>query len=63
MAKRCEICGRGPATGHAVSHSHILTKRRWMPNIHKIRAEVGGSVRRIRVCARCLKAGKVKRAL
>lgn len=63
MAKRCEICGRQPGTGHRVSHSHILTKRRWLPNIHKIRAEINGTVRRIRICTRCLKAGKVKRAI
>ncbi|BCJ85131.1 50S ribosomal protein L28 [Effusibacillus dendaii] len=63
MAKRCEICGKDPKTGNQVSHSHILTKRRWMPNIQRVRAEVNGSVKRIQVCTRCLKAGKVKRAI
>lgn len=63
MARRCEICGRGPQVGNKVSHSHILTKRRWLPNIQSVRANVGGTVKRVRVCTRCLKAGKVTRAV
>jgi large subunit ribosomal protein L28 len=63
MAKRCEVCGKQPGTGHAISHSHILTKRRWLPNIQKVRANINGTVKRIQVCTRCLKAGKVKRAI
>ncbi|MDI9259962.1 50S ribosomal protein L28 [Alicyclobacillus sendaiensis] len=63
MARRCEVCGRGPQVGNKISHSHILTKRRWYPNLQTVRAEVDGSVKRIRVCTRCLKAGKVKRAI
>jgi large subunit ribosomal protein L28 len=63
MAKRCEVCGKDPATGNAVSHSHILNKRRWLPNIQKVRANINGTVKRINVCTRCLKSGKVKRAI
>ncbi|UOF89207.1 50S ribosomal protein L28 [Fodinisporobacter ferrooxydans] len=63
MAKRCEVCGKDPVTGNQVSHSHILTKRRWLPNIQKVRANINGTVKRISVCTRCLKAGKVKRAI
>jgi large subunit ribosomal protein L28 len=63
MARRCEICGREPRTGNKISHSHILTKRRFLPNIQRVRVNVNGTVKRMRVCTRCLKAGKVTRAV
>ncbi|MCH9008109.1 50S ribosomal protein L28 [candidate division KSB1 bacterium] len=59
MAKRCEICGKGPLVGNNVSHAHNLTKRRWLPNLKKIRAQVNGQVRKIRVCTRCIRSGRV----
>jgi len=62
MANRCDICGKGPLTGHAVSHSHRKTKRQFRPNLRPVRALVGGRARNLRVCAKCLKAGKVARA-
>lgn len=61
MAQRCEICGKEPRSGFSVSHSHHKTKRRFIPNLQRIRAVVGGVRRRVRVCAACLKAGKVSR--
>jgi len=63
MAKKCEICGKGPLVGNHVSHAHNLTKRRWLPNLQKVRAKVDGQVKRILVCAKCLKAGRVVKAL
>jgi large subunit ribosomal protein L28 len=63
VAWKCESCGKGPSTGFNVSHSNVHTKRRWLPNLQTVRADIGnGTVRRIRVCTSCLKAGKVKRA-
>ncbi len=62
MAKRCEICGKGPMVGHNVSHAHNLTKRRWLPNLQRVRAIVDGQVRRIRVCTQCIKSGRVVKA-
>lgn len=59
MAKRCEICGKGPMVGNHVSHAHNLTKRRWLPNLKKIRAQIDGRVKRILVCTRCIKSGRV----
>jgi large subunit ribosomal protein L28 len=63
MAAVCDICGRHPSTGMKVSHSHRRSKRRWLPNIQKVRAVVDGSPRRLHVCTKCLKAGKVVRAI
>lgn len=61
MAKICQICGKGPRFGNNVSHAHNVTKRRWNPNLQRVRAVVGGAVRRIRVCTQCIKAGKVQK--
>lgn len=55
MARRCDICGKGPVTGNNVSHSHRKTKRVFRPNLHKIRKVVNGKVIRLRVCSKCLK--------
>ena len=59
MSQVCEICGKRPRVGFNVSHAHNRTKRRFNPNLQRVRALVDGEVRRIRVCTRCLKAGKV----
>jgi large subunit ribosomal protein L28 len=63
MAAVCDVCGRHPSTGMKVSHSHRRSRRRWLPNIQKVRAMVDGSPRRLHVCTKCLKAGKVLRAV
>jgi len=62
MARRCDVCGKGPQVGNSVSHSHVHTKRRWLPNLQSVRALRDGKRERLRVCAKCLKAGKVTRA-
>jgi large subunit ribosomal protein L28 len=62
MSRVCDICGKKPGVGHNVSHAHNLTLRRFNPNLQKVRAKVDGAPRRMRVCTRCLKAGKVQKA-
>lgn len=62
MARECAICGKGVAHGNQVSHSNIKTRRTWSPNLQPVRAVVGGGVRRILVCTRCMRSGKVQRA-
>ena len=62
MARRCEICGKGPAVGNKVSHANNKTKRRWLPNLQRVKAKVEGSVKRLRVCTRCIRSGKIVKA-
>lgn len=62
MAKRCEICGRGPAFGRTVSHAHNVTSRRFDINLQRVRVVVNGGVRRLRVCTRCVRSNKVTKA-
>ena len=59
MAAVCELCGKKPGFGMAVSHSHRRTKRRWDPNIQRVRALINGAPKRLNVCTSCLRAGRV----
>lgn len=60
MAK-CEICGKGVTFGIKVSHSHRRSNRMWKPNIRRVRAIVNGEHKKVYVCTRCLRSGKVER--
>ena len=62
MASVCDVCGKHPSFGHNVSHSQVKTKRRWDPNIQRIRVVQNGTPKRINICTSCLKADKVERA-
>ncbi len=72
MAKICEICGKGPATGNRIIrkglrkskggiglHTTGITRRRFLPNIQRVRAIVNGATRRVNVCTSCIRAGKI----
>ena len=61
MAK-CEYCGKEMSFGIKVSHSHRRSNRTWKPNIKNVKAFVNGSPKRVYVCTRCLRSGKVERA-
>lgn len=62
MAKRCDICGRGPVVGRTVSHAHNVRPRRFEPNLQTVRAIIKGCSKRIRICTRCLRSGKIVKA-
>ena len=59
MAQVCRLCGRRPTAGNNVSHANNKTKRRFSPNLHRVRALIDGTVRRVRVCTRCIRSGKI----
>ena len=63
MGKYCEICGKGVMSGNNVSHSHRKTRRSWAPNIQSCRIVLNGTARKVSVCTRCLRSGKVQRAI
>ncbi|HKO62227.1 MAG TPA: 50S ribosomal protein L28 [Pyrinomonadaceae bacterium] len=63
MAKRCEVCGKGPQFGNNVSHANNRTPRRFNPNLQSVRVQPPkGGVRRMKVCTSCIKAGKIAKA-
>jgi large subunit ribosomal protein L28 len=59
MAKICAICGKTPQTGNTRSHANNKSRRRFLPNLQSVRAVIDGRNRRVRVCASCIRAGKV----
>ena len=63
MARVCKICGKGPQVGHNVSHANNRTKRRWLPNLKRVKANLDGTIKTINVCTKCIKAGKVLKAI
>ena len=63
MPKICAVCGKKPSFGHNRSHSMVATKRRFDPNLQRVRVNLGGKSQRAYVCTRCLKAGKVQKAI
>ena len=63
MSKICAICVKKPAFGNNRSHSMVATKRRFDPNLQRVRVLVDGKATRAYVCTKCLKAGKVQKAV
>ncbi|MBQ0078770.1 MAG: 50S ribosomal protein L28 [Eubacterium sp.] len=63
MANKCEVCGKGQVSGNNVSHSNRHSRRKWNANIQAVRVEENGTVRKAKVCTRCIRSGKVNRAI
>ena len=74
MSRVCEICGKHTSFGRSIARRGLakrkggigkkttgVTKRVFRPNIQRIRVAEGGTVRRKRVCAACIRAGKVRK--
>ena len=63
MAQRCAVCGKAPMSGHTVSHANNKSNRVWNPNLQRVRALVAGKPKNLDVCSKCLKAGKIEKAV
>ena len=63
MSRVCAICHKKPGFGNNRSHSMVATKRRFNPNLQQIRIVLDGSPTRAYVCTRCLKSGRVQKAV
>ena len=63
MAKYCEICHKGVVSGNKISHSHRVSKRKWAPNVQRVKVIEGDTPKRKYVCTRCLRSGKVQRSV
>ncbi len=75
MARVCDICGKGLRTGNIITrrgmpkssggiglHTTGITRRRFLPNVQKIRVLENGGIAIRKVCAACIKSGKIAKA-
>ena len=62
MAQKCKICGKGPSFGNVVSHANNVRRRRWNPNLQRVRAVIDGVRQHVRVCTNCIRSGRVTKA-
>ena len=63
MSRVCEICGKTLSYGHNVSHANNKTKRVWYPNLQRVRVLRDKNVVRMKVCTRCIRSGKITKAV
>jgi large subunit ribosomal protein L28 len=63
MPRQCYICEKAPVFGHTISHAHNVQSRKFNPNLQSVRILEKGAVKRVRVCTRCLRSGRVQKAI
>ena len=61
MARRCEVCGKGPRSGNRVSHANNRTRMRQLPNLQTVHVIDHGRRTTLKVCAQCIKSGRVSK--
>jgi large subunit ribosomal protein L28 len=62
MSLACEVCGKKPVFGNVISHANNVRRRRWNPNLRRVRAVVQGVRKHVRVCTSCIRSGKITKA-
>lgn len=63
MAKSCFVCGKKPVYGNNVSHANNRTRRRFEPNLQRVKAVINGQTKRVMVCTSCIQAGKITKSI
>lgn len=63
MSAVCQVCEKGPMSGNNVSHAHNTTRRVFRPNLQKVRVKVGNNSRRMSVCTRCIRSGRIEKVV
>ena len=63
MSKICEICGKKPMFGNNVSHANNRTRRRWNPNLQRVKVNLNDTIKRIKVCTDCIKSDKIVKVI
>src|SRR5438046_7571302 len=58
MGLKCDFCGKTPHYGNVISHANNTRRRRWNPNVKRMRAVVAGVKKRVRVCTACIRADR-----
>jgi len=61
MARKCEICGKGPLVGNNVSHANNRTKKRSLPNLQAVRVKDGKNAKKVKACTRCIRSNKIEK--
>ena len=62
MAKKCDVCGKGPLSGNNVSHANNKTRMRQLPNLQKVHVEVNGRRKTMRVCTQCIRSNRIRKS-
>ena len=62
MSRECEICGKKRMLGNTVSHANNRTRREFKPNLITVRAKINGAAKRVKICTRCLRSGRIVKA-
>ncbi len=62
MSRVCEVCGKRRMLGNTVSHANNRHVREYRPNLFEVRAKVNGGTKRVKICTRCLRSGKIEKA-
>lgn len=63
MSRQCEICGKTPLKSASLTFSHKQNVKRQAPNLQSVKTNINGTVKRVKVCTSCIKAGKVTKAV
>jgi large subunit ribosomal protein L28 len=59
----CTVCGKKRVSGNNISHANNKSKRLFRPNLQRVKVQTSHGVRRVHVCTRCLRSGKINKAV